>query len=50
MPQRTDMAQLSSVYEWIHDSCVKTAQNLTIAGVYIPRGSLLNQQELYLYL
>ncbi|KAL8000968.1 putative Rab-GTPase-TBC domain, pleckstrin domain, PH-like domain superfamily [Plasmopara halstedii] len=41
MPQRTDMAQLSSVYEWIHDSCVKTAQNLTIAGVYIPRGSLL---------
>lgn len=40
-PQRTDMAQLSSVYEWLHDTCVKTSQNLTVAGVYIPRGSFL---------
>lgn len=41
MPQRADMAHLSSVYEWIHECCVKTAQNLTVAGVDIPRGSLL---------
>ncbi|ETI44467.1 hypothetical protein F443_10844 [Phytophthora nicotianae P1569] len=41
MPQRADMAHLSSVYEWIHECCVKTSQNLTVAGVDIPRGSLL---------
>ncbi|KAG7382124.1 hypothetical protein PHYPSEUDO_005200 [Phytophthora pseudosyringae] len=41
MPQRADMALLSSVYEWIHDGCVKTAQSLTVAGVHVPRGSLL---------
>ncbi|KAL4114523.1 hypothetical protein PRIC2_014457 [Phytophthora ramorum] len=41
MPQRADMAHLSSVYEWIHECCVKTAQNLTVAGVHVPRGSLL---------
>ncbi|KAG3145386.1 hypothetical protein PC128_g24236 [Phytophthora cactorum] len=41
MPQRADMAHLSSVYEWIHECCVKTSQNLTVAGVHIPRGSLL---------
>ncbi|TDH69615.1 hypothetical protein CCR75_007633 [Bremia lactucae] len=48
-PQRADMAQLSSVYEWIHDKCVKTSQNVTIAGVYIPRGSLLvSANDVYL--
>lgn len=41
MPQRADMALLSSVYEWIHECCVKTSQNLTVAGVHVPRGSLL---------
>ncbi|KAE8914654.1 hypothetical protein PF005_g17722 [Phytophthora fragariae] len=41
MPQRADMARLSSVYEWIHECCVKTSQNLTVAGVHVPRGSLL---------
>ncbi|KAK1933860.1 Growth hormone-regulated TBC protein 1 [Phytophthora citrophthora] len=40
-PQRADMAQLSSVYEWVHDCCVKTSQSVTVAGVHIPRGSLL---------
>ncbi|KAG6613208.1 Growth hormone-regulated TBC protein 1 [Phytophthora cinnamomi] len=40
-PQRADMARLSSVYEWLHECCVKTAQSLTVAGVHVPRGSLL---------
>ncbi|GMF36053.1 unnamed protein product [Phytophthora fragariaefolia] len=41
MPQRAEMARLSSVYEWIHECCVKTAQNVTVADVHVPRGSLL---------
>ncbi|RLN20750.1 hypothetical protein BBJ28_00001045 [Nothophytophthora sp. Chile5] len=41
MPQRAEMAQLSSVYEWVHDCGVKTSRNLRVAGVTIPRGSLL---------
>ncbi|RQM09716.1 hypothetical protein KXD40_004713 [Peronospora effusa] len=41
MPQRADMALLSSVYEWVHDCCVKTSQSVTVADVHIPRGSLL---------
>ena len=41
MPQRTDMALLSSVYEWVRECCVKTSQSVTVAGVHIPRGSLL---------
>jgi hypothetical protein len=41
LPQRADMAHLSSVYEWIHECCVKTSQSVTVAGVHVPRGSLL---------
>ncbi|CAI5732176.1 unnamed protein product [Peronospora destructor] len=41
MPQRADMALLSSVYEWVRECCVKTSQNVTVASVHIPRGSLL---------
>ncbi|GMF22604.1 unnamed protein product [Phytophthora lilii] len=41
MPQRAEMARLSSVYEWLHEGCVKTTQNVTVAGVHVPRGSLL---------
>uniref|UniRef100_A0AAV1V1T6 Uncharacterized protein n=1 Tax=Peronospora matthiolae TaxID=2874970 RepID=A0AAV1V1T6_9STRA len=40
-PQRADMALLSSVYEWIHEGCVKTSQSLLVAGVHVPSGSLL---------
>ncbi|KAI9911444.1 hypothetical protein PsorP6_009760 [Peronosclerospora sorghi] len=39
--QRAEMVHLSTVYDWIHESSVKTAQNVTVAGVHVPRGSLL---------